>query len=82
MDVLLAIPVDKRFHFVAGFIIAAFFGLSLGMKVVIVPAIFAGAFKELFDAMAVNEFEWKDLAATVCGGFLAQLFVILGAILF
>lgn len=77
---ILAIPADKKLHFVAGFIVASFFGLALGMKAVIVPAIFAGFAKEFFDAWTSPDgegWDWLDLLATCVGGFLAQLFVVL-----
>ena len=77
---ILAIPADKKLHFVAGFIIASFFGLALGMKAVIVPAIFAGFLKEFFDAWTSPSgegWDWGDLLATALGGVLAQLFVVL-----
>ena len=74
---ILAIPTDKKLHFVAGFIIAAFFGLALGMKAIIVPAIFAGFIKEFFDLWTTQKWEWWDFAATCFGGLLAQLFVVL-----
>jgi len=74
---ILGIPADKKLHFVAGFIIAAFFGLALGMKAVIVPAIFAGFIKEFFDLWTTNKWEWWDFAATCFGGLLAQGFVLL-----
>ena len=74
---ILGIPTDKKLHFVAGFIIAAFFGLALGMKAVIVPAIFAGFIKEFFDQWTTDQWEWWDFAATCLGGLLAQSFVLL-----
>lgn len=74
---ILAIPADKKLHFVAGFIIAAFFGLALGMKAIIVPAVFAGFIKEFFDLWTTKKWEWWDFAATCFGGLLAQLFVVL-----
>ena len=74
---ILAIPADKKLHFVAGFIIAAFFDLALGMKAIIVPAVFAGFIKEFFDLWTTNKWEWWDFAATCFGGLLAQLFVVL-----
>lgn len=72
------IPTDKKYHFVAGFIISAFFAISLGMKACVVPAIFAGFFKEFFDNWTGGPFDWKDLLATVLGGLLCQAFVALG----
>lgn len=71
------IPSDKKLHFAAGYGIASFFGLALGMEIVIVPAIFAGLIKEFFDKWTTDTWEWWDFAATAFGGLLAQLFVLL-----
>ena len=75
---LSAIPSDKKMHFVAGVIIAAFFALALGMKIAIVPAIFAGFIKEFFDKWTTDTWEWSDLVATILGGLLIQAFILLG----
>lgn len=74
----LAIPTDKRLHFVAGFIISAFFAISLGMAVCIVPAVFAGFIKEFFDQWTGDQWDWKDFLATCLGGLLCQGFTALG----
>ena len=79
---LYAIPADKRLHFGAGFLIAAFFGLTFGMDVVIVPAIFAGLVKEFFDSYSGGESDWRDFLATFLGGLLAQAFVVLNVLLY
>ena len=73
-----SIPADKKMHFVAGVIIAAFFALALGMKIAIVPAIFAGLIKEFFDKWTTEKWEWWDFAATCLGGLLIQVFILLG----
>ena len=78
---LLHLPADKRLHFVAGFVIAAFFGLALGMDWVIVPAVFAAFIKEFFDQWTSptgEGWDWLDFLATILGGVLAQLFVLIG----
>lgn len=75
---LVAIPSDKKYHFGAGVIIAAFFSLALGMKVAIVPAIAAGFIKEFFDKWTSGVWEWWDFAATCLGGLLIQVFILLG----
>lgn len=77
---LLHFPSDKKLHFVAGFVIASFFGLALGMKAVLVPALFAGFIKEFFDAWTSpggEGWDWLDFLATCLGGALAQCFVLL-----
>lgn len=75
---LSAIPSDKKQHFVAGTIIAAFFALALGMKAAVVPAIAAGIIKEFFDKWTTDTWEWGDLVATILGGLLIQAFILLG----
>ena len=74
----LSIPTDKRLHFVAGFIIASFFAISLGMTFCFWPVIFFAFGKEFFDAWTGGEFDWKDFVATLCGGALCQGLVALG----
>ena len=77
---ILSIPQDKRLHFVAGIIIAAFFCIALGMKICIVPAIFAGFIKEFFDVWTDKNgegWDWWDFAATCLGGLVPQIFVLL-----
>ena len=71
------VPFDKWLHFMAGLIIAAFFCITLGMKVCIVPVLFAGFAKEFFDGWTTNQSDWKDFLATLIGGMVIQLFVIL-----
>ena len=73
-----SIPADKKMHFVAGVIIAAFFALALGMKIAIVPAIFAGLIKEFFDKWTTGKWDWWDFAATCLGDLLVQVFILLG----
>lgn len=60
---------DLLYHFIAGLLIAAVFGISLGMGVwAFVPALFAGFIKEFIDQWVGGSFDWKDLLATVLGG--------------
>jgi len=75
---ILHLPADKRLHFVAGFIVAAFFGISIGWPWVIVPAFIAGLLKEVYDIVTTKIWEWGDLLATTLGGLLCQIFVGLG----
>ncbi len=60
---------DLLYHFIAGLLIAALFGISLGMGVwAFVPALFAGFIKEFIDQWGGGVFDWRDLLATVLGG--------------
>ena len=77
VQLLNKIPLGKWLHFVAGLIIAAFFAITLGMKVCLVPVIFAGFAKEFFDKWTIGTWEWWDFVATWIGGLLIQLFVLL-----
>ena len=74
---ILGIPQDKRLHFVAGFVVATFFGLALGMKFNFWPVLFFAFGKEFFDQWTGEEWDWWDFAATCLGGLLAQSFVLL-----
>ena len=73
-----SVPYDKLLHFIAGLIIAAFFNVSLGMLVCIIPALFAGFIKEFFDLWTTDQWDWWDFVATVSGGAVIQVFAILG----
>ena len=71
------VPFDKWLHFMAGLIIAAFFNITLGVEGCIKAALCAGVLKELFDLLTTDTAEWKDLLATVLGGLVIQLFVLI-----
>lgn len=75
------VPFDKWLHFMAGLIIAAFFAIVIPKwaEWCIVPVFFAGCAKGFFDVWTTDEadWDWKDLLATLIGGFVIQLFVIL-----
>ena len=72
---------DRLYHFIAGLIIAALFYIVLKMPVCIVPVIFAAFIKEFFDTWTDGNFDWIDLLATVLGGFVIQLFVIIAVLI-
>ena len=74
---LLSIPQDKRLHFVCGLIISAFFGMALGMKVCAWPVLFFAFGKEMFDSWTGGEWDWWDFLATILGGCVPQIFVLL-----
>lgn len=77
MAMLNSIGIDKYLHFVAGLIIAAFFAIALGMEACIAPAIVAGILKEVVDESNGRKADWADLVATIAGGAVIQLIVIL-----
>ena len=69
-----AIRRDLLYHFIAGLLIAALFGITLRMGVwAFVPALFVGFIKEFIDGFVGGAFDWKDLAATVIGGAVISL---------
>lgn len=77
LALLNSIGVDRYLHFIAGLIIAAIFGISLDMKVCIVPVVFAAFIKEAIDQSGSGDPNWKDALATLAGGAVIQLLVII-----
>lgn len=72
-----ALSADKYLHLIAGLVIAAFFNIALGMEACIAPAIVAGILKEVIDESNGRKADWADLVATIAGGAVIQLFVLL-----
>lgn len=73
------VPYDKLLHFIAGLIIAAFFALVAPSWKwgAIVSALVAGVAKEVFDYCTTKQVDYKDALATLIGGAVIQLFVLL-----
>ena len=72
------IPHDRKLHAAAGFVIATFFGLALGMKFCFWPVVFVAFAKELFDMWTTDqEYDEWDFFATLLGALVPQVFVIL-----
>lgn len=70
------IPYDKLLHFVAGMLITACVAIFPGMEnIAFVGAIVAGIAKEVRDKITYGGYDWKDLAATIAGGVIMQLFI-------
>lgn len=76
---LAAIPTDKYLHFIAGMIIAAFFALVIhnGRMWCIAPVVFMGVGKEIYDKIDYGRFDFVDLAYTVAGGLIIQIFALI-----
>ena len=75
----LGLPADKRLHFAAGIVVAAFFAIALNMKFCFWPVIFVAFFKEFWDMWGNThqDFDWKDFVATLLGALIPQIFVLL-----
>lgn len=71
-----SIPSDKLLHLLAGVLVAAFFALVVPhtAKWCIVFAVFAGVAKESIDQYRYKGWDWLDLAYTMAGGFIIQIF--------
>ena len=75
---ILGIPADKRLHFVCGIIIAAFFGMALGMRFCWWPVIFFAFGKEFWDIWSGGQkFDWRDFVVTLAGALIPQIFILL-----
>lgn len=72
---LAKIPVDKLYHFIAGLIIMAVFGILLGPWAIFV-VISAAIAKEVIDYKAYGHFDIKDAAATIIGGVVLMICII------
>lgn len=69
---------DKWFHFIAGLIAAAFPTIAFGWYwAPMVFAAVAGIAKEAFDIVTTKTYDWKDLVATLAGGFVIEIFALL-----
>lgn len=74
---LCTIGLDKWLHFIVGVLVAVFFLTVLKVKVCIMPVIFVGFFKELFDMLTTHKADWKDFLASLIGGLIVQFFALL-----
>ena len=63
-------------HLLAGVLVAAFFALVMPCTAgwCIVFTVFAGVVKEIIDQYRYNGWDWVDLAYTVAGGLIIQIF--------
>ena len=80
VELLYKVGQDKWFHFMAGLIFAAFPVIVFGWNWA--PMVFAavvGIGKEVFDYFTTKTYDWKDLVATLCGGLVIEVFVLLHA---
>lgn len=71
------VPYDKLLHFIAGVIISAFFCIALNEKYCFFPVIFFAFAKEFFDVWTTKKWDWWDFGATLIGGAVPQVFVLL-----
>ena len=75
------VPYDKYLHFIMGLLLTAAAYIFFGWKACIIPAVVAGLLKEAFDKWTTGQWDWWDFVATVCGGLIIQLFVVLALVL-
>ena len=68
----LKIAYDKQLHLLAGFGFAAAGGV-ISPVCGFCLAFLAGLAKELYDLWDYGQFDWRDLAATCCGGIAGAL---------
>lgn len=79
VNVLVSFSKDVYLYFIGGMVVAAFFFIVLGVEGCVFPALFAGAIKETWDSWNdYTMFSTSDFFATIAGGLLIQLFVIIG----
>ena len=79
VNILASIPTDKLLHFVVGTFIASFFALVVptGRLWCIAPVVLAAIAKEVYDEIDYGGFDWVDIAYTVEGGLIIQVFALL-----
>lgn len=73
--------VDKLYHIIAGLIIGALFTIVLPMEVPIIPVMFAAFIKEFIDDWRYGKFDWYDFIATMLGGVVIQIMVVISLLL-
>jgi hypothetical protein len=79
------IMIDKKYHVLAGLLVAAFVGLPAyleslnlfaGLWSALTSGIIAGGVKEWCDNQFGGGVDWKDCAATVLGGLVVVLLIL------
>jgi len=77
---------DKKKHFIAGLLVAAFVGLPCylesvnlfaGLWAAIVSGILIGVCKEWLDYNNSGKWEWPEFIATICGGVAVAVFIVM-----
>ena len=72
------VPYDKLLHFIAGLLIATLCALVFNWGAwCIAPVVVFAAAKEVFDRWTTGVMDWKDFLATVVGGLIILLFVLI-----
>lgn len=69
---------DKWLWFAIGLAVAAFFGISLGMRFVFCPAFFAAFGLFFYVKWTSDVSDWRGAVSGCLGGLLVQVFVLLG----
>ena len=67
------IPIDKIYHFIAGFMITLIVSCILEPVMGLVAGVSAGVLKEAYDKYSYNGADFFDLFATVVGSMVAVI---------
>lgn len=68
---------NRLYCIILGLIVAAFFAIVCGMAFCVWPVLFVAFLKEFICVFLDKGFDVWDFAATIVGGLIIQLFVIL-----
>ena len=62
------ISIDKKYHFIAGFLLCIIFSIINDPITGLGAAVVAGVFKECYDSYSYGKFDIADMIATWLGG--------------
>ena len=73
------VPHDKLLHFIAGMLITALVAVVFARfaPLAVTVAVVAGFAKEAYDEWSYGGWNWEDLIATVAGGVLMELIILM-----
>ena len=79
LNFVASIPRDKLLHFIAGMLITALVAVVFARfaPLAVTVAVVAGFAKEAYDEYSYGGWDWKDLLATIVGGVLMELIIML-----
>lgn len=76
LNFVASIPHDKLLHFIAGVLITAVVAVVFP-RFAVLGAIVAGLAKEVYDEITYGGWDWKDLLATIMGGAVMGLIILM-----